>query len=260
MYWPTPPPGSRRRPALRIEGELAIENGRLRLNGGDVASRGTRYADGFLELHTSFARLTASTTARRPGSPATSTSPSTRHPRAAVRRGCPGSGACWTGTWTSSARHATLSRAGADHRHRHQLPRHHRHGRHSRDPGRAPRHQQPRLRQAEPLEIGPCLEPGCAGADEVEPGGGSSRSVRPSSFTAASPPSTLIRSIIRSTSRTRSTGTSILGQDSTSLDELQAAGAGSGGFQARAVGMAGYFGEQLTRGIGEKRLAEVSIC
>ncbi|HPW56185.1 MAG TPA: BamA/TamA family outer membrane protein [Thermoanaerobaculaceae bacterium] len=60
FFWPTPYATRLSEPAadlLLADGELVIANGRLALNGGEVTFSGKRYEDGFLSLHASLARL-----------------------------------------------------------------------------------------------------------------------------------------------------------------------------------------------------------
>lgn len=60
FFWPTPYATRLSEPAADLffaNGELVIANGRLALNGGEVMLSGKRYADGFVSLHTSLARL-----------------------------------------------------------------------------------------------------------------------------------------------------------------------------------------------------------
>lgn len=60
FFWPTPYATRLSEPAADLfyaNRELVIESGRLALNGGDVLVSGKRYADGFVSLHASLARL-----------------------------------------------------------------------------------------------------------------------------------------------------------------------------------------------------------
>ena len=268
LYWPTPYSTRVEAPAVDLlyaNGELAIENGRLRLNGGEVQFFGKRYADGFLELHTSFARLAYrldyGVMARLSGDLDFALDPTSRGllaGRVVLERGLldrdldlerevlprflapvqtTGTGTNFLDTIDMDVTLATVD-------------------------GLRVLNNLADLRvKWEPLEIGGTVwNPAVRGRMEVEPGGrvfafGQTiefdRGVATFTGDPVNDP--------RLDFSTRSTGTSILGQDSTSLDELQAAGAGSG-VQAQAMGVAGYFGERLTRGIGEKLgLSQVSI-
>lgn len=268
LYWPTPYATRVEAPAVDLlfaNGELAIENGRLRLNGGDVQLSGKRYADGFLELHTSFARLAYrldyGVMARLSGDLDFALDPASRGllaGRVVLERGLldrdldlerevlprflapvqtTGTGTNFLDTIDLDVSLATV------------------------DGLRVANNLADMRMKWEPLEIGGTVwNPAVRGRVEVEPGGrvfafGQTiefdRGVATFTGDPVNDP--------RLDFSTRSTGTSILGQDSTALDELQAAGAGSG-VQAQAMGVAGYLGERLTRGLGEKLgLSQVSI-
>lgn len=268
LYWPTPYATRIEAPAVDLlyaNGELAIENGHLRLNGGDVQLSGKRYADGFLELHTSFAglayRLDYGVAARLSGDLDFALDPTSRGllaGRVVLERGLLDRDldlerevlprflapvqTTGTGTHVLDTIDMDVSLATVD--------------------GLRVANNLADLRMKwEPLEIGGTLwNPVVRGRVEVEPGG---------RIFALGQTIELDRGVATFTGdpvndprldfSTRSSGTSILGQDSAALDELQAAGAGSGA-RTQALGVAGYFGERLTRGLGEKLgLSQVSI-
>ena len=267
LFWPTPYSTRIEAPSadfLFANGELAVENGLLHLNGGEVQLSGKRYADGFLEMHSSFARLSYrldyGVMARLSGNLDFALDPAARGllagevvldrglltrdldlerevlPRFLAPVQTTGTGAHVLDTIDMDVTLATVD-------------------------GLRVTNNLADLRATwKPLSItGTVWNPAIKGDIEVEPGGkvfayGQTILLDRAVATFTGDPVNDPR-LDLSTSRELTNANGVLG-GSSSLDELQAASTGSGGLQ----GLAGYFGERLTKGVGEKLgLSQVSI-
>lgn len=267
LFWPTPYSTRIEAPSadfLFANGELAIENGLFRLNGGEVQFSGKRYADGFVELHSSFARLAYrldyGVLARLSGNLDFALDPAARGllagevvldrglltrdldlerevlPRFLAPVQTTGTGAHVLDTIDMDVTLATVD-------------------------GLRVANNLADLRATwKPLSItGTVWNPVIKGEVEVEPGGvvyayGQTipldHAVAKFTGDPVNDPQVEIP-----TARSLASSSTVSG-GTNSLDELQAAGSGSGGLQ----GLAGYFGERLTKRVGERLgLSQVSI-